>query len=117
MSKKSPAKPPTVESILKECEAKMKQGLGKKRLSADARAFWTATYTKSIKEQLNAGGNWNHDRKRVLPVAKKLGKVANALSTGNIVLKWAAEAAAVAVKSDPGCPSLGAGGWCEFLPI
>jgi len=36
------------------------------------------------------------------------------LQTGNIVLKWAAEAAAIAVKVDPGCPNPGAGGYCDF---
>jgi hypothetical protein len=113
MSKKRPAKPPTVESILKECEKTMKQGLGKKRLSKAARKFWTDAYTKSISDQLAGGGDWYEDRERVLPVAKKLGKVAAALSTGQIVLTWAAEAAAVAVKSDPSC-AVGAGGWCEI---
>jgi hypothetical protein len=105
--------PPTVESILKECGKEVRKGLGKKRLSKAARAYWVAKYTASIGTALK-GGNWESDRKRVLPVARKLGKVANALSTGGIVLLWAAEAASVAIKSDPGCPGVGAGGYCEI---
>jgi hypothetical protein len=113
MAKKKPA--PTVASILKECQAKVKSGLGKKRLSKKAREFWTDEYTKSIAKQLGTpGSNWLVDRKRVLPVAKKLGKVAAALATGQIVLLWAAEAAAAAVKKDPGCPGAGAGGYCDI---
>lgn len=114
--KKKPAPVPTVESILAECEKQVKSGLGKKRLSKKAREFWTDQYTKSIYKQLaSPTSNWASDRKHVLPVAKKLGKVAAALATGKIVLLWAAEAASVAVKSDPGCPiSVGAGGYCDI---
>jgi hypothetical protein len=53
----------------------------------------------------------------VLPVSKKLGKVAAALATGNVVEKWAVEAASAAVQSDPKCPSVGAGGYCDLDPI
>src|SRR5436190_592661 len=118
MSKKlkhSKPTPPTVDSVMAECEKKVKSGLGKKRMSAKARAFWEREYRRSIGNQLGKpGSNWLLDRVRVLPVAKKLGKVAAALSTGNIVLLWAAEAAATAVQSDPGCPGAGAGGYCEI---
>lgn len=113
--KKKPAPAPTVQSILAECEKQVKSGLGKKRLSKQARKFWTDEYTASITKQLAApGSNWLSDRKRVLPVAKKLGKVAAALATGKIVLLWAADAASVAVKSDPGCPTAGTGGYCDI---
>ena len=113
--KKKPAPAPTVESILAECEKQVKSGLGKKRLSKKAREFWTDEYTKSITKQLGtAGSNWLSDRKRVLPVAKKLGKVAAALASGNIVLLWAADAASVAVKKIPGARSSGAGGYCDI---
>lgn len=91
----------------------MRQGLGKKRLSKAAYDFWHGAYTTSINTMLANGGDWLADRDHVLPVAKKLGKVAAALTGGGIVLQWAAEAAAVAVKADPSCPSLGSGGWCE----
>jgi len=114
--KKKPAPPPpTVESIMSECEKQVRSGLGKKRLSRQAREFWEDEYRKSIGAQLaRPGSDWLVDRKRVLPVAKKLGKVAAALATGKIVLLWAADAAATAVKSDPGCPGAGAGGYCEI---
>jgi hypothetical protein len=110
MAKKSP---PTVESIMKECGKEVRKGLGGKRLSKAARQFWVDTYMKSIAKALQNGGDWYKDRKRVLPVSRKLGKVANALTTGGIVLLWAAEAASVAVRADPGCPAVGAGGYCE----
>lgn len=110
MAKKEP---PTVESIKKECAEEVRKGLGRKRLTKAARDYWDGIYTKSIQDALNNGGDWSQDRKRVLPVARKLGKVANALTTKNLVMKWAAEAASVAVKADPGCPSVGAGGYCE----
>jgi hypothetical protein len=112
---KKPAPPPTVDSILAECEKQVRSGLGKKRMSRQAREFWEDEYRKSITAQLaKAGSNWLVDRKRVLPVAKKLGKVAAALATGQIVLLWAADAAATAVQSDPGCPGAGAGGYCNI---
>jgi hypothetical protein len=115
MAKKKPAPAPTVASILAECQKQVKSGLGKKRMSLKAREFWTDEYTQSITKQLGApGSDWLKDRKRVLPVAKKLGKVAAALATGQIVLLWAAEAASVAVQSDPGCPGVGAGGYCDI---
>ena len=116
MAKKPPAKP-TVESILKECAKEVKRGLGRKGLGKEARKFWTETYTETIGKALEDGGDWTRDRVRVLPVSRKLGKVAAALTTGKIVPKWAAEAAAVAVKADPKCPTdPGAGGYCDFQP-
>src|SRR4029453_183988 len=116
MAKKKKKKdPPTVDSILKECEKKVKSGLGKKRMTKAARDFWETEYRKSIATQLGTpGADWLKDRKRVLPVAKKLGKVAAALSSKKTVLLWAAEAASVAVKRDPGCPGAGSGGYCDI---
>src|SRR5829696_7113986 len=115
MSKKPGKKsaPPTVESIMAECEKQVRSGLRGKRLSRQAREFWEDGYRASITKQLAApGSNWLVDRQRVLPVAKKLGKVAAALATGKIVLLWAADAAATAVRADPGCPGgAGSGGY------
>jgi hypothetical protein len=112
MAKKEP-KPPTVESILKEFETEMRKGLGKKkRLSKAAREYLTQRYTTSISDQLKAGADWEKSRQRALKVGRKLGVVAKALSDGNIVLAWAAEAAADAVANDPKCPSIGMGRWC-----
>ena len=111
------AKPATVASIIKECRAQVMKGLGKKRLSLAALKYWRDGYKVRVGEKLlKSPGEWEKDRRRVLPVAKKLGKVAAALSTGNIVLLWAAEAAAIAVKSDPGCPAIGSGGYCDPPP-
>jgi hypothetical protein len=111
---KVPVKP-TVKSILKECEKACKQGLGKKRLSKAADKEWRTYYRSSIAKALKGKSDWAVDRKNVLPVAKKLGKVAAALSSGQIVLRWAAEAAKDAVKQDPGCP--GGGGQGKYCDI
>ncbi len=109
-------KPMTVAAIMKECGNEVRKGLGRKRVSKEAHKYWRATYKVTIQKRLEAGGNWEKDRRRVLPVSRKLGKVAAALSTGTIVLMWAAEAASVAVRADPGCPGIGAGGYCDFEP-
>jgi hypothetical protein len=115
MTKKKKTEPPSVESIMKECEKEVRKGLRKKKVSKAALDYWTDIYTASIDRQLKAKGDtWSKDRVRVLPVARKLGKVAAALTSKGMVLKWAAEAAAVAVRSDPGCPvDPGTGGYCE----
>jgi hypothetical protein len=113
--KSPPPSEPTVESILAECTTEVKRGLGKKRVSAAAREYWVTESRRSIADRLEMGGNWLVDRRRALPVARKMGKVAAALATGNLVLLWAAEAAAEAVQSDPGCPGPpGSGGYCDF---
>jgi hypothetical protein len=107
--------PPTVESIMAECEKEIRRGLGKKRVGKDARTFWDTKYRASITTQLSTpGSNWLRDRKRVLPVSRKLGKIAAVLAHGNVIPLWAAEAASVAVKSDPKCPGVGAGGYCDI---
>lgn len=116
MAKKMPrSADPDVEAILEECIAEVRKGLGRKRPSQDARAYWIDNSRASIATQLKRGGNWKQDRRNVLPTARKMGKVAAALATGKIVLLWAAEAAAEAVQRDPRCPGgTGAGGYCDF---
>ena len=118
MSKTPPAKP-TVESIMKECELEVKRGLGAKSLGKEARYFWVTTYTNSITERLQQkDADWTKDRIRILPVSRKLGKVAAALTSGKVVPLWAAEAAAVAIKADPKCPSgPRRGGYCDIVPL
>jgi hypothetical protein len=107
-------KPPTVESIMDECRVKMRAGLGKrKRLSKEASDYWETNHEASIRKNLKGGADWLKDRKNTLVVARKLGKVAAALTNGGIVLKWAAEAAHEAVKRDPTCGT-GTGGYCDF---
>ncbi len=110
--KKKPA--PTVDSILAECITEVRKGLGTKRASAKARKYWVDKSRVSITNQLTMGGDWNADKKNVLPTAKKMGKVAAALASGKIVLLWAAEAAGEAVRADPRCPGQGGGGYCDF---
>ena len=104
----------TVESVLAECTKAIKSGLGTKTAGADARKFWLARFTPNIKTQLGLGVDWNQAKKRVLPTAKKMGKVAAVLAGERKVIPlWAAEAAAVAVRNDPKCPGQpGSGGFC-----
>ncbi len=111
---KKPVPPPTVDSIMRECETETRKGLGRKRLSAAARQYWDDNHRLSIQTNLAKGADWLVDRKKTLPVSRKLGKVAATLTSGGIVLLWAAKAAHVAVKGDPGCPGLGSGGYCDF---
>jgi hypothetical protein len=111
---KKPDKPPTVESIMDECRAAMRKGLGKKRLSKAASDYWETNHEAAIKKHLGGGADWLKDRAKVVPIARKLGKVAAALTDKGMVLKWAAEAAHEAVKRDPGCPLVGGGGYCDF---
>jgi hypothetical protein len=107
-------KPPTVDDILEECTKEVKKGLGKKRASKDAREYWLAESRASITAALAAGGVWEKDKKNVLPTARKMGKVAAVLANGNIILLWAAEAAATAVQDDPRCGGGGHGAYCDF---
>ena len=106
--------PPTVEDVMNECRQKVKQGLGGKKLTKAASDYWETNHYTAIKKMIDGGANWDTDKKNVLPVAKKLGKVAKALTDKGKVLLWAAEAAHVAVKADPRCPPIGAGGYCDF---
>jgi hypothetical protein len=108
--------PPTVESILAENEKHVRMGAGKNRkISAAAQTFWDSKYRPAIAARLaTRGANWEKEKKHPLRIAKKLGKVAAALSNGRIIEKWAAEAATVAVKADPLCPGSGSGAWCEI---
>lgn len=106
---------PTVESILEECTKEVRKGLGKKRATQAAKDFWIDNSRISIAAQLAKGGDWNKDKKRALPVARKMGKVAAVLAGKGMVLLWAAEAAAEAAQSDPSCPGgAGSGGYCDF---
>ena len=110
-------KPATVKSILAECEDAVEKGLGRKRLGPEARKYWTTIYTASIKAKLERDGDtWEADKRTVLHVARKLGKVAAVLTDGDVVELWAAEQAAQAAKRDPFCRAPGSGGYCETIP-
>jgi hypothetical protein len=103
-----------VRRILRECSAKVRQGAGTKSVGQKARKYWTVRGLRNIRKQVNNNVDWEQAKKRVLPTAKKMGKVAAAL-TGefHVIPLWAAKAAAVAVKTDPKCPGgPGRGGFC-----
>lgn len=113
--KKKPIEgPPTVDSIVKECEKEVRRGLGKKTLSKTARDYWDTNHRASIQANLQAGADWLTDREMTLKVSRKLGKIAAILTNSNRVQLWAAKAAHVAVKADPICPAPGSGGYCDF---
>ena len=100
-------------SLIRECMEDVRRGLGDKRPTKEARQYWLRIYSRSFRAALANGSDWEISRKRVRRIAEKLGRVAASLSSGNLVLVWAAESAAIAVKADPGCPgSVGAGGFC-----
>lgn len=106
-----------VRRILRECSAKVRQGVGSKSVGKKARNYWTKRGLRSIRKQVNANVNWDLAKKRVLPTATKMGKVAAAL-TGSlrIIPLWAAKAASEAVKHDPKCPPTGGPGRGGFCP-
>jgi hypothetical protein len=113
MAKKT-TPPASVEDILEECTKAVKRGLGRKRAGRAAAEFWITRTTTKIEAQIKKGTNWELARKRVLPTAEKMGRVAAALTGAlEIVPLWAAEAASVAVRNDPKCPNdPGSGGFC-----
>ena len=112
--KKAP-KVNTVDSIFKECAKEVIKGIGKKRVSKAARKYWVDNAKISIAAQFAKGDTWDKDKKNTLPVALKMGKIAAILANGQIILQWAAEAAALAVQEDPRCPNGGGGGgYCDF---
>jgi hypothetical protein len=106
-----------VRRILQECSAKILQGVGAKSVGQQARKYWTRRGTRNIRKQVNNNVDWEKAKIRVLPIAKKMGKVAAAL-TGDkltVIPPWAAKAAFEAVKHDPKCPpnpGIGRGGFC-----
>src|SRR3990170_3124145 len=106
-----------VRRILRECSAKVRQGVGAKSVGQKARNYWTRRGLRSIRKQVNNKVDWDKAKIRVLPTAKKMGKVAAALTDDklHIIPLWAAKAASEAVKHDPKCPptpGVGRGGFC-----
>jgi hypothetical protein len=114
---KKPSKRELVKRILRECSEKVAQGARPKTVGEQARKYWTTRGLRSIRKQVNNNVDWEKAKIRVLPTAKKMGKVAAAL-TGEklrIIPLWAAKAASEAVKHDPKCPptsGAGRGGFC-----
>ncbi len=106
-----------VRRILRECSAKVEQGARPKKVGEKAKKFWTTRGLRSIRKQVKKKVDWEKAKLRVLPTAKKMGKVAAALTgeTLKIIPLWAAKAASEAVKHDPKCPptpGVGRGGFC-----
>ena len=103
--------------ILRECSEQIRLGIGTKSVGKKARRYWTVGGLRSIRKQVNSNVDWEKAKLRVLPTARKMGKVAAAL-TGpkfRIIPPWAAKAASEAVKHDPKCPPTpgqGRGGFC-----
>jgi hypothetical protein len=101
-----------VRQILKECSTAVEDGVGNKTVGAAARRFWVTRGTRSIARQVKRGTNWNQAKKRVLPSAKKMGKLAAVLAGDlKVIPPWAAEGAAAAIRHDRKCPP-GRGGFC-----
>ena len=122
MAKKAKGRQPSedeqlVRRILRECSEKVRQGVGTKSVGRKAREYWTRNSLRAIRWQVENGVDWEKAKIRVLPTAKKMGKVAAAL-TGDklhIIPLWAAIVASEAVKHDPKCPrgeGLIRGGFC-----
>lgn len=106
-----------VQRILKECTAAVLTGVGTKTVGEKARTHWKTRGLRSIRKQVEKNVDWELAKKRVLPTATKMGKVAAAL-TGDklrVIPIWAAKAAAIAVRKDPKCPpnaGVARGGFC-----
>lgn len=113
---KQSSEKPTVDSIIADCTVEVRRGLDGKTVLTEAREHWIRIYTKSIGEALGKGINWEGTtRARVLKTAYKLGTVSVALTGSGSIPLWVAEAAAVAVKKDPGCPVIGSGSFCASV--
>jgi len=113
VAKRKTKLPATVPEILAECTKAVIRGLGRKKAGTDARKFWIDRATPNIQQQVNSNVNWQLAKKRVLPTAVKMGKIAAVLAGERKVIPlWAAEAAAAAAKKDPKCPPVGGGGFC-----
>ena len=114
MAKKKAPHVNTAKSVLKELAIEVQKGAGKKRFNPKARAFLIRNAKRAVTIQLGKGDTWDKDKKNTLPVARKLGKIAAILANGQIILEWAARAAAEAAQQDPRCPGVARGGYCDF---
>ena len=101
-----------IKQILEECSKAVEDGIGSKTVGGAAKKFWITRGLRRITTQVNKGTNWNQAKKRVLPSAKKMGKLA-AVMAGDlkIIPPWAAEGASAAIRHDRKCPP-GRGGFC-----
>ena len=112
MTKKE-AKKALIRQILEECSKAVEEGLGSKRVGAKARKFWITRGLRRITRQVNRPDmKWSNAKKRVLPSATKMGRIA-AVMAGDlkVIPPWAAEGASLAIRKDRKCPP-GRGGFC-----
>jgi hypothetical protein len=106
----------TVDAILAECREAVQRGLGRKVLTKKAADYWEEGHRQAVARMFVNGQspNWDSEKKHVLPLARRLGRVAAGLANKGLVLLWAAEAAHDAIRKDPRCPKTGRGGYCDF---
>lgn len=101
----------TLEAILIECSIAVGQGVGMSAtVSTAARTYWVTTFKRTIKYGLSHGERWSAGRRKVIPLARKMGQLA--VGFANPVTKTAAKMAADKVRADPSCPGGGAGKFC-----
>ena len=111
-----PAKPnPPLEVVLFECALHLGRGVGDHELIQEAFDLWSKHYRETFAEGLkNPKARWNHDKKTVLPLAVKLGKLAAVLAGSNPISRDDAQQASDIVEQDPSCPTEpGAGKYCQ----
>jgi cell division septation protein DedD len=113
MAKKPPTNPP-LDEVLIECAFHLGRGVGDATVTADAYALWTTHYRETFAEGLkHPKANWKRDKRTVLPLATKLGRVAAALAAPNPIDEDTAQAASDIVEQDPSCPTdPGQGKYC-----
>jgi hypothetical protein len=103
---------PPVNAIIVECAIAVGKALGDKKVPTKTAKFWAKMYEKSITEALINKGVWARDRRGVLVMAKKLGKVTRRLTGSNdsVTVAVAKKASAI-ISKDPACPG-GGGKYC-----
>lgn len=85
----------TVDSILAENLIAIGKGTGSREVEPAAVEFWRATYRKSIAEALAKKAKWKDDRRKVLPMAIKVGRTARRLAAKKITKTVAQKASKI----------------------
>ena len=114
MAKTTKPNPP-LEVVLFECALHLGKGVGDHELTPEAFELWTTHYRETFAKGLSKpGARWSHDKKTVLPLAVKLGKLAAVLAGSRPISRDDAEQASDIVEQDPSCPTEpGAGKYCQ----
>jgi len=98
-------KNPPLDEILIECAFHLGKGVADAEIDPEAFAAWMDDYRKSFGAALRAPGSyWQRDKRKVLPLALKLGKVAVALAAKDAITVDVALKASEIIKQDPSCP-------------